>query len=184
MKIHPAYWPINEDVENELQFWINELRNSVAFGTLLAVACGLVIAILPKGSEYPGGEFAWNFWPYLVEVAFWLGMFAGLLRAASQRFGMALASTLPWEEAHGDRESSGRFIGQWSAFTALLGFFLWLAYQFALGAGMTEMVVILAAFTPLETVCWIAAGLFAAVAIAHRRRLGPVPPHSGRPGVP
>jgi hypothetical protein len=170
MNINPANWPINEDIESELQFWMNELRNSVVFGALLALATGLVIAILPKGSASPGGEFAWYFWPYLVEVAFWLGMFAGLLRAASQRLGMALASTLPWQEPHGDRESTGRFFGQWSAFAAMLGFFLWLSYQMALAAGMTEVATLLAASTPLETVCWITAGLFAAVAIAHRRR--------------
>lgn len=170
MNIHPANWPINEDVESELQFWMTALRNSVTFGALLALATGLVIAILPKGSAYPGGEFAWNFWPYLVEVAFWLGMFAGLLRAAGQRFGMALASTLPWQEPHDDEESTGRFFGQWAAFAAMLGFFVWLAYQVALAAGLTEVAGVLAAFAPFEMVCWITAGLFAVVAITHRRR--------------
>ena len=167
---NPAHWPINEDVESEFRFWAKGLRTSVEIGAVLAVAVGLFIAVLPKGSEYPVGEFAWNFWPYLVEVAFWLGMFAGLLRGASQRLGMALASALPWQEPHSERESTGRFFGQWSAFAAMLGFFLWLAYHVALAAGMTEVVALLAAFTPLRTVCWITAGLFAAVAIAHRRR--------------
>jgi len=184
MNINPANWPINEDVESELQFWVKELRNSVVFGAVLALATGLIIAILPKGSEYPGGEFAWYFWPYLIEASFWLGMFAGLLRAAGQRFGMALGSTLPWQEPHGDGELTGRFFGQWSAFVAMMGFFLWLAYQFALAAGMTEVATMLAAFTPFEIVCWITAGLFAAVAIAHRRRarLHEEAPLGKRPG--
>ncbi len=184
MNINPANWPINEDVDSEFHFWVKELRTSVAFGAVLALAMGFLIALLPKGSEYPDGEFAWNFWPYLVEVAFWLGMFAGLLRAASQRLGMALASTLPWQEPHGDRESTGRFFGQWSAFAAMLGFFLWLAYQVALGAGMTEVAMVFAAFTPLQTVCWITAGLFAAVAITHRHCSPPKPSLGNRPGTP
>ena len=170
MNINPANWPINEDVESEFHFWVTGFRTSIAFGTVLALVTGLVIAILPKGNEYPGGELAWNFWPYLVEVAFWLGMFAGLLRAAGQRFGMALASMLPWQEPHDDKESTGRFFGQWSAFAAMLGFFVWLAYQVALAAGLSELAAMLAAFTPLEVVCWITAGLFAGVALAHRRR--------------
>ena len=181
MNIHPANWPINEDVESEFRFWVKNLRNSVELGAILALAMGFLIFVLPKGIEYPGGEFAGNFWPYLIEVAFWLGMFAGLLWGGSQRFGMALAATLPWQEPHSDRESTGRFFGQWAAFAAMLGFFLWLAYQVALGAGMTEVASVLAAFTPLKTVCWIAAGLYAAVAIAHRRRSRSVSPLVERP---
>lgn len=170
MNINPANWPINEDIESEFRFWAKGLRTSIACGAVLALAVGLLIAVLPKGSAYPDGEFAWNFWPYLLEVAFWLGMFASQLRTASQRLGMALAATLPWQEPHGERESTGRFFGQWAAFVAMLGFFLWLSYQFALGTGMPEVVAAFAAFQPLETVCWISAGLFAAVALAHRRR--------------
>ena len=182
---NPAHWPINEDVESEFRFWAKGLRTSVGLGTVLAVTVGLIIAVLPKGSDYPVGEFAWNFWPYLVEVAFWLGMFASLLRSASQRLGMALALSLPWQEPHSDRESTGRFFGQWSAFAAMLGFFVWLAYQVALAAGLTEVAAVLAAFTPLEMVCWITAGLFAAVAITHRRRSrsGPEASLGERPGT-
>lgn len=170
MNINPANWPINEDVESEFRFWAQGLRTSIACGAVLALTVGLLIAVLPKGSAYPDGEFAWNFWPYLLEVAFWLGMFASQLRTASQRLGMALAATLPWQEAHGERESTGRFFGQWAVFIAMLGFFLWLAYQFALGAGMPEVAAVFAAFQPVEAVCWISAGLFAAVAVMHRRR--------------
>ena len=82
------------------------------FGAILALASGLFVVLMPKGSEYPAGEFAWNFCPYLVELAFWLGMFAGMHRGASQRIGMALALTQPWKEPLGDRESTGRFFGR------------------------------------------------------------------------
>lgn len=168
MNIHPASWPINDDVESEYRFWLTGFKASIGLGTLFALAMGLCIALLPKGSGHPVGEFAWDFWPYLVEVAFWLGMFGGLLWAGSKRLGMALASTLPWQEPRDEREASGRFFGQWSAFAAMAGFFLWLAYEVALAADLTAMATVLAALTPIATTCWIAAGLFAAVALAHR----------------
>lgn len=170
MNINPSSWPINDDAESEFRFWSMALRSSVVLGGLFVLAMALLIALLPKGSGYPGGEFVWNFWPSFVEAAFWFGMFAGMLWAASKRLGMALAATLPWQAPRSDREATGRFFGQWSAFAALLGFFLWLAYQVALAAGMTEVATVLAAFTPLETACWLAAGLFAAVTFAYRSR--------------
>lgn len=100
MNINPANWSINEGVESEFRFWVKGMQNSVGLGTIFALAFSLLIAALPKGIEYPGGEFAGNLWPYLVE----------------------------------------------------------------------------AAFTPIKTVCWIAAGLYAAVAIAHRRQSRSVSP--------
>lgn len=173
MLINPSSWPINDDVESEFRFWVQELRTSVEMGAIFALATFVLIALLPKGSLHPGGEFAWNFWPSFVEVAFWLGMFIGMLRGASKRFGMALASTLPWQTPRSERESTGRFFGQWSAFAAMTGFFLWLADQVAHAADMAEMAAVMAALTPLETACWLTAGMFAAVALAHRpRRVG------------
>jgi len=170
MLINPSTWPINDDVESEFRFWVKELRTSVEIGGVFALVMFVLIALLPKGSAYPGGEFVWNFWPSFVEVAFWLGMFAGMLRGASKRLGMALASTLPWQKPRSERESTGRFFGQWSAFAAMTGFFLWLAYEVAQAADMTAMAKVLVALTPLETACWLTAGLFAAVALAHRPR--------------
>lgn len=170
MLINPSSWPINDDVESEFRFWVKELRTSVVTGGVFALVMFVLIALLPKGSAYPGGEFAWNFWPSFVEVAFWLGMFVGMLRGASKRLGMALASTLPWQKPRSERESTGRFFGQWSAFAAMTGFFLWLAYEVAQAADMTAMAKVLVALTPLETACWLTAGLFAAVALAHRPR--------------
>lgn len=172
MNLNPSSWPINDDAGSELHFWVTELRSSLALGAIFALAMGIFIILLPKGSAYPGAEFAGNFWPGFVEAAFWLGMLAGLLKGASKRLGMALASTLPWQKPRSERESTGRFFGQWSAFAAMSGFFLWLAYQVALAAGMTEVASVLAGLTPLETACWLAAALFAAVAIAHRPRRG------------
>ena len=170
MNLNPSSWPINDDVESEFRFWLTALRTSVGLGGLFVLAMALLITLLPKGSSHPGGEFAWNFWPSFVEVAFWLGMFAGMLWGASKRIGMALAATLPWQKPRSDREERGRFFGQWAAFAAMAGFFLWLAYQVAQAAGMIGVATVLAAFTPVETACWLAAGLFAAIAIAHRSR--------------
>ncbi|PKO87772.1 MAG: hypothetical protein CVU18_09580 [Betaproteobacteria bacterium HGW-Betaproteobacteria-12] len=149
---------------------MKSLRRALELGGLFVLVMALVISLSPKGSDYPGGEFAWDFWPWFLEAAFWLGMFAGMLWGASQRLGMALAATLPWQEPRSDREATGRFFGQWAACASLLGFFLWLAYQLALAADMTEVAAVLAAFTPLETACWLAAGLFAAITVAHRSR--------------
>lgn len=170
MNIHPSSWPINDDVESEFRFWFKSLRGALGLGGLFILAMVLVIALLPKGGDYPAGEFAWSFWPAFLEIAFWLGMFAGMLWGASQRLGMALASALPWREPRNDREATGRFFGQWAAFAILLGFFFWLAQQVAQAAGMTEVAVLLAALSPLETACWLAGGLFAAVTVAHRSR--------------
>ncbi|MDO9599091.1 MAG: hypothetical protein Q7J47_15350 [Azoarcus sp.] len=172
MKLNPSSWPINDDADSELRFWAKELRGSVVLGAIFALAMGIFIALLPKGSGYPGGEFMGNFWPGFVEVAFWLGMLTGLLMGASKRLGMALASTLPWQKPRSTRENTGRFFGQWSAFAAVSGFLLWLAYQFALAAGMTEVASVMAGLKPLGTACWLTAALFAAVAIAHRPRRG------------
>jgi len=59
-------WPINDDAESELRFWLQELLASVRLGGIFALGAGLLIAVLPKGGGHPGGEFAWEFWPYLV----------------------------------------------------------------------------------------------------------------------
>lgn len=166
-------WPINDDAENELRFWLKELLASLGLGGVFGLATAVLIAFLPKGAAHPGGEFAWDFWPYLVEFAFWLGMFAGLLWGGSKRLGMALAAGLPWRAPVSEREETGRCFGQWSAFAALAGFFLWLAHQVALAARLPEVAAVMAAFSPVATACGLVAGLFAAVALAHRPRKQP-----------
>lgn len=170
MPIDLRRWPINDDADSELRFWMNELLASLCLGGVFALAAGLLILALPKGADYPGAQFAWEFWPYLVECGFWLGMFVGLLWGSSKRLGMGLAATQPWKAPRSERESTGRFFGQWSAFAACAGFFLWLTPQVALAAGVPEVVALMAAMAPVETACWITAGLFAAVAVAHRPR--------------
>lgn len=170
MPIDLRRWPINDDADSELRFWMNELLASLAFGAIFALAVGLLIAAQPKGEGNPLAQFAWEFWPYIVECGFWLGMFVGLLWGTGKRLGMGLAAARPWQPPRSERESTGRFFGQWSAFTGCTGFFLWLTPQVALAAGMPEVSTLMAAMAPIETTCWIAAGLFAVVAVAHRPR--------------
>lgn len=177
MKIDLQHWPINEDAESEFRFWLQELLASLGSGAAFALAAGLLIAVLPPGDSHPGREFARDFWPYVVECAFWLGMLAGLLWGGSKRVGMALAATLPWQAPHSDKEQRGRFFGPWAAFAACIAFFLWLAHHAAVAAGLPEVAALFAAFKPVETACWLSSGVFAAVALAGRPRRQPI---SGR----
>jgi len=170
MQIGHFRWIINEDAESELRFWMNELLAALGLGVVFAFATGIAIALLPGGEVGSGLEFIHGFWPYLVECAFWLGMFLGLLWGAGKRLGAGLAGTLPWQELREQRSATGRLFGQWAAFAALAGFFLWLVREVAVAAGMKDMALLAAGFTPLTTACWIAAGLFAMVALASRRR--------------
>lgn len=162
-------WAINEDADRELRYWMNELFAALRLGAVFALATGVLIALLPKGEQYPGGEFLGDFWPVVVECAFWLGMFVGMLWGAGKRMGSALAGTLPWQEPKGERAATGRFFGQWSAFAALLGFFLWFTPQVALAAGMGDMALFASGFLPLSSACWLAAGVFAVVALVSRQ---------------
>jgi hypothetical protein len=168
MKIDLCNWPINDDAESELHCWLKELTASLRLGAIFALLTGVVITFLPKGGGHPGGELAGMFWTYLVEIAFWLGMLLGLLWGASKRLGAALSASLPWQPPRSEREATGRFFGQWAALAAVLGFFLWLAHQLALAAGLPEMAALLVAFPPVEVACALTAALFAAVALARR----------------
>lgn len=170
MKNRRFRWPINEDADQELRYWMNELFGALRIGAVFAVATGLLITALPKGENHPGGQFLGDFWPYLVECAFWLGMLIGMLWGAGKRMGSALAGTLPWQEPKEERAATGRFFGQWSAFAALMGFFLWFTPQVALAAGMGDMALLTAGFLPVSSACWIAAGVFALVALVSRKR--------------
>lgn len=172
MKLGRYKWTINEDADSELRFWMKELVGALRLGLVFGVATGVAIALLPGGEEGSGLAFLQAMWASLVECAFWLGMFLGLLWGAGKRLGSALAGTLPWQAAADERRATGRLFGQWAAMAALIGFFLWLAGEIALAAGMQAMAMFTAGFTPLVTTCWIAAGLFALVAVATRRRPG------------
>lgn len=163
-------WAINEDAESELRFWVNALVTAVGLGVFSAVASGIFITVLPPGEAGSGLAFAHSFWPYLVECAFWLGMFLGLLWGAARRLGAALAGTLPWQELGEGRVATGRQFGQWAACAALGGFFLWLMKAVAVAGGMQAMALFAAGFAPLISAAWLAAGVFALVAVASRRR--------------
>ena len=178
MPIPPMQWKINEDAEEELSYWLRQLRDALVLGAVFSLATGILIALLPRGEGHPGAGFARDFWPYLVECAFWLGMFLGMLWGAGKRMGSALAGTLPWQELDEERRATGRFFGQWSALAALLGFFLWFTPQVALAAGMGDMARLTEGFLPFSTACWLAAILFAAIALVSRRRSA----MEGRPG--
>lgn len=172
MQIGKWRWAINEDADSELRFWMNELLGALGLGAVFAVATGIAIAFLPRGEEGSGLEFARAMWAHLVVCAFWLGMLIGLLWGTGKRLGAALAGTLPWEEAGDERRATGRLFGQWAGFAALAGFFLWLVREVAVVVGMQAMALFAGGFTPVMSACWLAAGLFAMVAVASRRRLG------------
>lgn len=180
MQIPPMRWNINEDAEGELHYWVRQFQAALGLGAVFCVATGILIALMPQGETHPGAGFAREFWPYLVECAFWLGMFLGMLWGAGKRMGSALAGTLPWQELAEGRRSTGRFFGQWSALAALLGFFLWFTPQVALAAGMGDMARLTEGFLPFSSACWLAAVLFGAIALFSRRR----PSLAARPREP
>lgn len=178
-------WPaINEDIDAEFSYWLRELLAAVRLAAIAALAGGMVIAALPDAGAGTATDFAQKLWPQLVECAFWLGMFVGLLWGAGKRLGAALAGGLPWQDLAGqERRATGRQFGQWAAFTAMFGFFVWLSHQVALiiqSGGDSPLVAATAALAPLWQAGFIASGIFAAVALACRRR----PLARSRPGTP
>ncbi len=163
-----ARWSVNDDVENEFRYWVRELLAALRLAAVFAVATGGLIALLPRVEGHPGFVFLKDFWPYLVETAFWLGMFVGMLWSAGKRLGAGLAGTLPWKEAESSRADTGRFFGQWSAFAALLAFSLWLASHLAQAAQLDVARFIADGLAPVITASWLAAGLFALISFACR----------------
>lgn len=164
MQIRPFRFAINEDTDSELRYWINSLLAALGAGAAFAVAAGLLIAGLADAG------FARDFWPWLVECAFWLGMLLGMLWAAGKRIGSALAGALPWREAQDPAEATGRFFGQTGAFSALVGFSLWLTHSVALAAQLDGLAALSRELAPLSAACWLAAALFAAIACGCRQR--------------
>ncbi|HEX6733270.1 MAG TPA: hypothetical protein VF096_00540 [Azonexus sp.] len=165
MNIDIRRWPINDDAESELRFWAQELLASVKSGLACALAAGLLVFLL-----HGEGRFVDELWPMLIELAFWLGMFVGLLWGGSKRLGTALAASLPWQTPHSEREERARLFGQWAAFAACAAFFLWLAAELALSAGLPAAEPLAATLQPVRTACWLAGLLFAGVALASRPR--------------
>ena len=171
------WFAINEDVDSEFCFWKEELAASARLAAIFAVVCGVLMALVPGNGE--GARFVHAYWPSLVECAFWLGLFVGLLWGAAKRCGAALAGNLPWEDLSGAREpeATGRSFGQWSVFSALAGCFLWLTHAVALAAqsdGQTPsesgIAALTAGLSPLWSTCFAAAVAFALVALTLRWR--------------
>ena len=90
-------WAVNDDLENEFRYWLRELMAALKQGAVFAVATGLLIALLPRGEAASATGFARDFWPYLVEVAFWFGMFVAMAWSAIKRAASLFTGVLPWE---------------------------------------------------------------------------------------
>ncbi len=166
-------WPINDDAESELRFWVQALFVSFMAGTACALIAGLLVALFyAQASDHPMADL----WPVLIELAFWLGMFAGLLWGGSKRLGIALAAGLPWRAPRDDREERARLFGQWAAFAACVAFFLWLVAKLAPSTGLPTAAALAATLQPVQTACWLAGLLFGMVALAGRLRRRPKPP--------
>lgn len=170
MKLDPRHWPINDDAESELRFWVQELYGSLKCGTVSALVAGLLIALV---LDEAGGRPIGDWWPVLVEFAFWLGMFAGLLWGGSKRLGIALAAGLPWRKPRDERAERARFFGQWAAFSVCIAFFLWLAAEMAPATGMPAAATLVAALWPVQAACRAAGLLFGVIALLSRRAAKP-----------
>ncbi|MCG2578689.1 hypothetical protein LZ012_16950 [Dechloromonas sp. XY25] len=172
MNLDLGRWPINDDAESELRFWVQELFTSFKAGTAGAVLAGLLVALLyAKLGDHPMADL----WPVAIELAFWLGMFAGLLWGGSKRLGIALAAGLPWHKPRNEGEERARLFGQWAAFAACIAFFLWLTAELAPSTGLPGAAALAATLQPIQTACWLAGLLFGVVALTGRlrRRQGP-----------
>ncbi|HLO65105.1 MAG TPA: hypothetical protein VK165_19255 [Azonexus sp.] len=166
-------WPINDDAESELRFWVRALYVSFQAGTVCALLAGLLVALFyAEAGDNPIADL----WPMGIELAFWLGMFAGLLWGGSRRLGIALAAGLPWRKPRNEGEERDRLFGQWAAFAACLAFFLWLTAELAPSTGLPGAAALAATLLPIQTACWLAGLLFGIVALAGRWRRRPEPP--------
>lgn len=173
-------WAVNDDVENEFRYWTRELMAALQVGAVFALATGVLIALLPRSAGHPGMEFARDYWPYLLEAAFWLGMLLAMLWSAGKRMGSALSGLLPWQAPSGDRAGTGRFFGQWAAFAALVGFCVWLALEVSRAAAIEGGAALIEGLMPLAAASTVAAALFALVSVACRAR--PIREKAARPG--
>lgn len=166
-------WPINDDAESELHFWVQALFTAFKAGTASALIAGLLVALFyARASDHPMADL----WPVAIELAFWLGMFIALLWGASKRLGIALAAGLPWRTPSNEREERDRLFGQWAAFAACVAFFLWLAAELAPSTGLPGAAALAATLQPIQTACWLAGLLFGVVALVGRLRRRPGPP--------
>jgi hypothetical protein len=174
-------WTVNDDLESEFRYWLTELLGALKAGALLGVATGLAIALLPRMPSDSAIGFIRDFWVYLVEFAFWLGMLLRMLWSAGKRIGAGLGGSLPWQEPKSEMAGTARFFGQSSTFAAMLALALWLVILIgATSPGDAAADVVSGIAKPLMTASWLATGLFALVALAcrlalHERRKAPGP---------
>jgi hypothetical protein len=90
-------WAINDDVENEFRYWMRELLAALKRAAYAALAAALLIALLPAADTRAEYEFARDLWPYLAELAFWLGMLVSMLWSAAKRAVAVFTGILPWQ---------------------------------------------------------------------------------------
>lgn len=88
-------WAVNDDLENEFRYWVRELIGALKHGAIFAVVVGVLIAVVPENG--PATAFARDFWPYLAETGFWLGMFVAMLWSAMKRAAAVVTGVLPWQ---------------------------------------------------------------------------------------
>lgn len=92
-----ARWALNDDLENEFRYWLRELLAALKQAALLAVVAGVLIACVPNSPDNVQAAFLHDFWPYLVEVAFWFGMFVAMVWSAMKRAATVFTGVLPWD---------------------------------------------------------------------------------------
>jgi hypothetical protein len=90
-------WAVNDDLENEFRYWLRELLAALKQAAVFAFATGVLIACLPGGTGNLQAAFVHDFWPYLVELAFWFGMFVAMAWSAIKRAATVVTGVLPWE---------------------------------------------------------------------------------------
>jgi hypothetical protein len=167
-----APWTVNDDVESEFRYWLSEFLAALKTGALFGLATGLVIALLPRMPADSGIGFIRDFWVYLVEFAFWLGMLLSMLWSAGKRIGAALAGSLPWQAPQSERAATARFFGQSASFAAMIALSLWLAVLVARASPDDAVAAVVSGIAqPLLTASWLAAAIFAVVALVCRLAL-------------
>ncbi|HYC43360.1 MAG TPA: hypothetical protein VEB70_10285 [Noviherbaspirillum sp.] len=151
---------------SEFEFWKNHFLRSALLATGAGIVMGLLILLWPAGlGNQEVGSFVRQLWPAFVECGFWLGFLVGLLWAASQRIGCALAGTVPWAPADKNRARTfARVFGQAGCAAAFGSGLLWVAVYFVhqLGSAGQGLLVTL---VQLVHTGWASSGGFLLLAV-------------------
>lgn len=173
MKFPRMFRNINEDADAELRYWMNGLFAALGAGVAFALLAGGAAWLGADAEGDDGARFVHDFWPWLVECAFWFGMLLGMLWSAGRRIGSGLAGSLPWQPANGLRDAFGRRCAQGAAFAALLAFAAWFTGAMAAASGAFPAALV-AGLDVVASAALAAAGGLAAAALALRlRKPGP-----------